>query len=217
MATILAPKLERRFLVPVSDAESGPPLPGLFSRLYMAPEILEERTTFRAAVLSPLKPLIPPGRGTSTELLSIMVLLDWRADGLGGEKGPESLAWQKRQERTESQVIVKVQIGEKSSNKRTSWRAVCLIKHSGKACLTAAAAAPRGWRTPSFDFNHSLVLHTYCRGSKNEFLHHKRHSEKVKSSKKSFSSSTVLKTEKTKNTKVSGRGQCRWQHTVQVR
>lgn len=90
MATILAPKLERRFLVPVSDAESGPPLPGLFSRLYMAPEILEERTTFRAAVLSPLKPLIPPGRGTSTELLSIMVLLDWRADGLGGEKGPES-------------------------------------------------------------------------------------------------------------------------------
>lgn len=92
MATILAPKLERRFLVPVSDAESGPPLPGLFSRLYMAPEILEERTTFRAAVLSPLKPLIPPGRGTSTELLSIMVLLDWRADGLGGEKGPESLA-----------------------------------------------------------------------------------------------------------------------------
>lgn len=87
MATILAPKLERRFLVPVSDAESGPPLPGLFSRLYMAPEILEERTTFRAAVLSPLKPLIPPGRGTSTELLSIMVLLDWRADGLGGGEG----------------------------------------------------------------------------------------------------------------------------------
>lgn len=135
----------------------------------------------------------------------------------GGEKGLESLAWQKRRERTESQVIVKVQIGEKSSNKRTSWRAVCLIKHSGKACLTAAAAAPRGWRTPSFDFNHSLVLHTYCRGSKNEFLHYKRHNEKVKSSKKSFSSSTVLKTEKTKNTKVSRRGQCRWQHTVQVR
>lgn len=87
MATILAPKLERRFLVPVSDVESGPPLPGLFSRLYMAPEMLEERTTFRAAVLSPLKPLIPPGRGTSTELLSIMVLLDWRADRLGGRRG----------------------------------------------------------------------------------------------------------------------------------
>lgn len=126
--------------------------------------------------------------------------------GLGGEKGPESRsgAWQKRRERTESQVIVKVQIGEKSSNKRTSWCAVCLIKHSGKACLTAAAAAPRGWRTPSFNFNHSLVLHTYCRGSKNEFLHYKRHNEKVKCSKKSFSSSTVLKTEKTKNTKSAG-------------
>lgn len=72
MATILAPRLERRFLVLVSDAESGPPLLGLLSRLYMAPEMLEERTTFRAAALSPLRPVIPPGLGTSTELLSIM-------------------------------------------------------------------------------------------------------------------------------------------------
>lgn len=84
MATILAPKLERRFLLPARDAESGPPLLGLFSRLYMAPEMLEDRTTFRAAALSPLRPLIPPGLGTSTELLSIMVPLDWRTDGLGG-------------------------------------------------------------------------------------------------------------------------------------
>lgn len=84
MATILAPRLERLFLLPDKDAESGPPLLGLFSRLYMAPEMLEERTTFRAAALSPLRPLIPPGLGTSTELLSIMVLLDWRASGLGG-------------------------------------------------------------------------------------------------------------------------------------
>lgn len=82
MATILAPRLERRFLLPASDVESGPPLPGLFSRLYMAPEMLEERTTFRAAALSPLRPLIPPGLGTSTELLSIMVPLDWRAGKL---------------------------------------------------------------------------------------------------------------------------------------
>lgn len=89
MATILAPKLERRFLLPANDAESGPPLLGLFSRLYMAPEMLEERTTFRAAALRLLRPLIPPGLGTSTELLSIMVLLDWRADGLG-DGGPQS-------------------------------------------------------------------------------------------------------------------------------
>lgn len=89
MATILAPRLERRFLLPAKDPVSGPPLLGLFSRLYMAPEMLEERTTFRAAALSPLRPLIPPGLGTSTELLSIMVPLDWRADGLGGG-GPDS-------------------------------------------------------------------------------------------------------------------------------
>lgn len=89
MATILAPRLERRFLLPARDVESGPPLPGLFSRLYMAPEMLEERTTFRAAALNPLRPLIPPGLGTSTELLSIMVPLEWRADGLGGG-GPDS-------------------------------------------------------------------------------------------------------------------------------
>lgn len=87
IATILAPRLERRFLLPASDVESGPPLPGLFSRLYMAPEMLEERTTFRAAALRLLRPLIPPGLGTSTELLSIMVLLDWRADGLVGGRG----------------------------------------------------------------------------------------------------------------------------------
>ena len=79
MATILAPKLERRFLLPANDVESGPPPPGLFSRLYMAPEMLEERTTLRAATLSPL---IPPGLGTSTELLSIMFPLDWNAKKL---------------------------------------------------------------------------------------------------------------------------------------
>lgn len=84
MATILAPRLERRFLLPARDVESGPPLPGLLSRLYMAPEMLEERTTFRAAALSPLRPLIPPGLGTSTELLSIMVPLDWRGRKVGG-------------------------------------------------------------------------------------------------------------------------------------
>lgn len=76
-------------MLPASDAESGPPLPGLFSRLYMAPEMLEERTTFRAAALRPLRPLIPPGLGTSTELLSIMVPLDLGGPvGWGG--GPES-------------------------------------------------------------------------------------------------------------------------------
>lgn len=90
MATILAPRLERRFLLPASEAESGPPPPGLFSRPYMAPEMLEERTTFRAAAaLSPLRPPIPPGLGTSTtELLSIMVPHRWRAgeeEGRGGE------------------------------------------------------------------------------------------------------------------------------------
>ena len=87
IATILAPRLERRFLLPAKDAESGPPLPGLFSRLYMAPEMLEERTTFRAATLRPLRPLIPPGLDTSTELLSIMVPLDWRVGRLGTERG----------------------------------------------------------------------------------------------------------------------------------
>ncbi|MEQ2166040.1 hypothetical protein GOODEAATRI_023449, partial [Goodea atripinnis] len=76
MATILAPRLDRRFLLPANDAESGTPLLGLFSRLYMVPEMLEERTTFRAAALNPLRPLIPPGLGTSTELLSIMVPLN---------------------------------------------------------------------------------------------------------------------------------------------
>lgn len=84
MATILAPRLERRFLLPASDAESGPPLLGLFSRLYMAPEMLEERTTFRAAALRPLRPLIPPGLGTSTELLSIMVPLGLEGGWAGG-------------------------------------------------------------------------------------------------------------------------------------
>lgn len=99
MATILAPKLERRFLVPANDVESGTPLPGLFSRLYMAPEMLEERTTFRAAVLNPLRPLIPPGLGTSTELLSIMVLLDWRANGLGGRGWKVGAGLDKRDKR----------------------------------------------------------------------------------------------------------------------
>lgn len=94
MATILAPRLERRFLLPASDVESGPPLPGLFSRLYMAPEMLEERTTLRAAALSPLR---PPGLGTSTELLSIMVPLDCRAGEL--EHGCE------RENRREGQNI----------------------------------------------------------------------------------------------------------------
>lgn len=78
-------------MLPASDVESGPPLPGLFSKLYMVPEMLEERTTFRAAALRLLRPLIPPGLGTSTELLSIMVLLDWRADVLGGRAG--KLVW----------------------------------------------------------------------------------------------------------------------------
>ncbi|AWP02089.1 Hypothetical protein SMAX5B_002920 [Scophthalmus maximus] len=82
MATIFAPRLERRFLLPLKDAESRPTLPGLFSRLYMVPEMLEERTTFRAAAVNPLRPLIPPGLGTSKELLSIMVLLDWKAGQL---------------------------------------------------------------------------------------------------------------------------------------
>lgn len=82
MATILAPRLERRFLLPASDVESGPPLPGLFSKLYMAPEMLDDRTTFRAATLNSLRPFIPPGLGTSTELLSIMVPLDWRSGKL---------------------------------------------------------------------------------------------------------------------------------------
>lgn len=86
MATILAPRLERRFLLPDNDAESGPPLLGLLSRLYMAPEMLEERTTFRAAALSPLRPLIPPGLGTSTELLSIMVLINLEGRWAEGER-----------------------------------------------------------------------------------------------------------------------------------
>lgn len=68
MATILAPRLERRFLFPAMPVASVPELLGLFSRLYMAPLMLELRTTFRAAVT-----LIPPGPDTSTELLSIMV------------------------------------------------------------------------------------------------------------------------------------------------
>ncbi|TNN88093.1 hypothetical protein EYF80_001674 [Liparis tanakae] len=87
MATILAPRLERRFLLPANEVESGPPPPGLFSALYMVPEMLEERTTLRAAALSPLRPLrplIPPGLGTSTEPLSIMVSLDWRAGKMDG-------------------------------------------------------------------------------------------------------------------------------------
>ncbi len=79
MAPILAPRLERRFLFPARPVASGPVLLGLFSRLYMAPLMLELRNTFRGATA-----LIPPGLGTSTELLSIMVLhkplgaeLDW--------------------------------------------------------------------------------------------------------------------------------------------
>lgn len=64
IATILAPRLERRFFVPtVSD----PVLLGLFSRLYMVPLTLQLRTTLR-----PGDALIPPGLGTSTGLLSIM-------------------------------------------------------------------------------------------------------------------------------------------------
>ncbi len=79
MAPILAPRLERRFLFPARPVVSGPVLLGLFSRLYMAPLMLELRNTFLVATT-----LIPPGLGTSTELLSIMVLhkplgagLDW--------------------------------------------------------------------------------------------------------------------------------------------
>ncbi len=79
MATILAPRLERRFLFPARPVASVPMLLGLFSRLYMAPLMLELRNTFRGTTA-----LIPPGLGTSTELLSIMVLhkplgteLDW--------------------------------------------------------------------------------------------------------------------------------------------
>lgn len=64
MATILAPRLERRFLIP---PVSGPVLLGLFSRLYMVPLMLELRITLRPDVT-----LIPPGLGTSTEPLSIV-------------------------------------------------------------------------------------------------------------------------------------------------
>lgn len=88
IATILAPRLERRFLFPTRPVASGPVLLGLFSKLYMAPLMLELRTTFLAATA-----LIPPGLGTSTELLSIMVPhkplstgLDWGWEEDNGRK-----------------------------------------------------------------------------------------------------------------------------------
>lgn len=75
MATILAPRLERRFFVDDRLAESGL-LPRLFSRLYISPLMLELRTTFlpEDALASPfsmvtwgdLRGLWPAGRGCNT-------------------------------------------------------------------------------------------------------------------------------------------------------
>lgn len=146
MATILAPRLERRFLLPARDVESGPPLPGLLSRLYMAPEMLEERTTFRAAALSPLRPLIPPGLGTSTELLSIMVPLDWRAGKVGaGLRGGKMKEDDQKDDKVRVKFRGEVEGGRDRTAqiKRTSECAFDLIKYRIIACLTAAVG-PRG-------------------------------------------------------------------------
>lgn len=88
-----------------------------------------------------------------------------------------------------------------------------LIKYRIIARLTAAAAH-KGLRTPSWNFNHSLVFNyrTYCRGSRNDFLPRGRQNSKWKALK----SLSDPQTEKTKNTKVSGWGQCRRQRTVRM-
>lgn len=60
IATILAPRLERRFLLAMMLTESALPR-ALFSRLYISPLMLELRTTFLAAE-EPASPLNMVGR-----------------------------------------------------------------------------------------------------------------------------------------------------------